>query len=184
MLSLKLLALLSLSILSCAKIKTIYPKKGTKFAFHESHCSSCKASYESIITKEGVRQCYTYYADVELSEAGNFCKNAYEVLPLPKSQKENDQLTSLARTMASNSLSNGFMALDLKPSSNKNYVDSNGNVPLYTNWASAVFAEYSPNKSPVLMFTQNDGFWFNSEQTRKVALICKQVCKGKLPYSS
>ena len=97
MLSLKLLVLLDLSILSCAKIKTIYPKKGTKFAFHESHCSSCKASYESIITKEGVRQCYTYYADVELSEAGNFCKNAYEVLPLPKSQKENDQLTSLAR---------------------------------------------------------------------------------------
>ena len=178
MLSLKLLVLLDLSILSCAKIKTIYPKKETKSTFHDGHCSSCKAGYKSIITKDGVRQCYTYYADVELSEAGDFCKNAYEVLPLPKSQDENDQLTNLARTMTSNSLSNGFMALGLKPGPNKKYVDSNGNVPLYSNWATAVFAEYSPNQSPVLMFTLNNGVWFNSKQTNKVALICQQICTG------
>ena len=151
----------------------------------EEHCSTCKLSYKSITTKDGIRKCYTTIPHGDtIKTAADKCKFKGEKLPLPMSKGENDNLKELVKGfMTKHPHTELYVPLDLKMESNK-YADSNGHEPIFTNWwqyynTVGNYQVLGTMKFVALNF--DNGQWFVLSDADKVDyIVCQQLCGGKL----
>ena len=125
----------------------------------------------------GKQQCFKYVGKHEIQKAETVCKslNGFKgKLPLPESQQENDDLQIAVKAVQSSKISSFIIGLT-DTSTEGDFVKSNGQPPLYTNWKPGEPNNHLGKEDHTLLM-MDDGKWNDYFADQKTDVICQLEC--------